>query len=89
MGRILVQVVAEGWKDVWTLARPHRSEADNQGASREASEVVLKENPRSIVENQQFRKKQEKIVALASSLEIIQRKFFSAVVKLLAGQQSP
>jgi hypothetical protein len=31
-------------EDVWTLARYHRPEANDQGASREAAEVVLNEN---------------------------------------------
>src|SRR5207253_4576048 len=46
-------------EDVRTLARHHRSQADHQGASREAPQVVLKENPPPLVENQQFKKTRE------------------------------
>jgi len=41
MGRVLVQLSPK-MEDLRTLARHHRSEADHQGASREAAEVVLK-----------------------------------------------
>jgi hypothetical protein len=72
-------------EDVWPLARHHRPEADDQGASRETSEVVLKENPGSIVENQRLRKQKERVV-LDSSIRIPQAKYSPAAVTFSAGQ---
>jgi len=43
MGRALVQVCRRRVENVRALARHHRPEADDQGASGEAAEVVLKE----------------------------------------------
>jgi len=72
-------------EDVWTLARPHRPER-HQCISR-GPRVVLKKSPRSIVENQQFRKIRENSCP-CSSMEIIQRNFFCCR-KTFSGQRRP
>jgi len=61
-------------EDVRPLDGHHRPEADDQGAPRQAAEVVLKEKFYSLVENQQLRKKKNRL-ATATSPAIIPKKF--------------
>jgi hypothetical protein len=58
------------------MARHNRPEADDQGAPREAAEVVLRKNPQSIVENEQFKKNKREELSPINRLKASNQLFF-------------